>query len=159
MSFCELPDVLQDLVTDFAWKMPAKIIQGNIIDILTIKNFNLPMLFYKLYVFDRRTCRYINNPLVIYEPFWELKEVFNTFHIQELLYNLDFRKRNVKVAGSRHFWLQSFEEHYHNIVQFGMFYKMLLANGTCIWTPTYLRQLQHHSATHSPNYNPIPPRI
>ena len=148
MHFCALPDVLQDLVTDFAWKMSAKVIHKNVDDVLRIKSFDLPPLFFKVYIFDRRICKYITSPLLVYEPFWEMKELFNTFRIQELLYSLDFRKRNVKVAGSRYFWMGAFEEHYINLLQFGMFYKMLLSSGRNIWTPTYMKQLQNHGASH-----------
>ena len=74
MSFCALPDVLQDLVTDFAWKIPAKVIHKNVDDVLRIKSFELPPLFFKVYIFDRRICKYITSPLLVYEPFWEMNQ-------------------------------------------------------------------------------------
>ena len=38
--------------------------------------------------------------------------------------------------------------HYLNILQFGQFYKSLLASKQNIWTPTYNAQLKHGAATH-----------
>ena len=148
MSFPDLPVVLQDLVIDFAWKMHADVVRKNVDDILVIKNFNLPGLFLRGFLFDPRICKHVTSPLLVYTPFWEFKKLFNTFRIQELLYSLDFRKRIVRVAGTRYDWMNSFEEHYVNILQFGMFYKMLLASNKNIWTPTYQKQLQNHSASH-----------
>jgi len=135
--FRELPVVLQDMCTDFAWKIPFKVFDENIDELLCIKNLELPPLFYRPFLFYRSFGCYINSPLDIYVPFWSYHDLFDIFRVKELLYNLDFRKRSVKRGGSRWFWMNSFEEHYVNILQFGLFYKLLLASGQNIWTPTF----------------------
>jgi len=147
--FGDLPLVLQDICTDFAWRIPFKVVIENIDQLLRIKSFKLPPLFYQRCLFHRSYCCHISNPLFIYVPYFSYHELFNVFRIKELLYNLDFRKRIVKRAGSRWFWMNSFEHHYVNILEFGMFYKILLATGQNIWTPTYNMQLHSgHGATH-----------
>ena len=141
-TFADLPVVLQDLCTGFVWKLPYGLVKENLDALLLIKSIKLPPLFYRTRLFYRPFCCHIYNPLVIYVPFWSYHELFDIYGIKELLYNLDFRKRNVKSAGSRWFWMNSFGEHYMNIIQFGMFYKILLAGGQNIWTPTYNIQLE-----------------
>ena len=148
IRFSDLPVVLQDMCTDFAWKIPFGLVKENLDELLLIKSFKLPPVFYRSFLFHRSFCSHINSPLNIYIPFWSYHDLFDIFRIKELLYNLDFRKRTVKRGGSRWFWLNSFDEHYVNILQFGMFYKILLASGQNIWTPTYSLQLQSAGATH-----------
>lgn len=148
VTFRDLPVVLQDMCTDFAWKIPFEVVDQNLDELLLIKRLALPPMFYRMRMFHRPMCSHIYSPLDIYVPFWSYHELFNVYRIKELLYNLDFRKKYVKSAGSRYFWLNSFEEHYLNIMQFGMFYKILLACGQNIWTPTYNWQLRSGHATH-----------
>ena len=145
--FQDLPVVLQDLCVDFAWKTTYRNVKENIEELLLIKSFNLPPLFYKTYLFSTEHMYHMYSPLEIYEPLWCYLEMFDIFMINDLLCNLDFRKRSVKCAGSRYFWLDSFD-HYINILQFGQFYKSLLASKQNIWTPTYNAQLKHGAATH-----------
>lgn len=148
--FCDLPVVLQDLVTDFAWENPCQLVLDNIETLLEIKSYNLPPLFfqtqYRYVCTGARGCKstygiVMPNPLYEYVPFWKYIDLFNIFRIQHLMYNLDFRKRIVKRAGSRQFWMNSFD-HYKSILQFGLFYKILLASEMDVWTPTYKLQLK-----------------
>ena len=140
--FCDLPAVLQDLVTGFAWKTPFQLVLDNIECLLEIKSYDLPPLFFRgRFYSPYHVGKMQPNPLYEYSPFWPYKDLFNIYRIQSLMYNLDFRKRVVKRAGSREFWLNSFD-HYKSILQFGLFYKILLASGLNVWTPTYNMQLR-----------------
>ena len=147
-GFQDLPTVLQDLCIDFAWQTTYKLVTENIDELLMIKSFKLPPLFYRVRLFSTEHCRHMYSPLMIYKPFWSYREIFDVYMITDLLYNLDFRKRDVKQAGSRHFWVSSFDDHYVNILQFGAFYRSLLATGRDIWTPTYNSQMLNGGATH-----------
>lgn len=147
-EFHDLPVVLQDLCIAFAWKTTYKNVKVNIDELLLIKSFKLPTMFYKVFMFSSECCRHIYTPLQIYRPFWCYIEMFDICRLKELLYILDFRKRIVKRAGSRFYWMEAFDDHYLNILQFGMYYKLLLASNQNIWTPTYNRQLQNGAATH-----------
>lgn len=147
-GFQDLPSVLQDLCVGFAWKTTYKVVKENIGELLMIKSFNLPPLFYRTYLFSTEHCRHIYNPMDVYVPFWCYIEMFDIYRLRDLLCNLDFRKRSVKCAGPRHFWMRSFDNHYFSILQFGGFYKSLLESNQDIWTPTYNAQLKNGSATH-----------
>ena len=147
-GFQDLPSVLQDLCVGFAWKTTYKVVKENIGELLMIKSFNLPPLFYRTYLFSTEHCRHIYNPMDVYVPFWCYIEMFDICRLKELLYILDFRKRIVKRAGSRFYWMEAFDDHYLNILQFGMYYKLLLASNQNIWTHTYNRQLQNGAARH-----------
>ena len=147
--FRDLPVVLQNLCTDFAWETPFRLVTENLDVLLLIKSMNMPPMFFRPCLFHQSFCCHIHSPLEVYTPFWAYSELFNIYRIKELLYNLDFRKRNVKSAGTRFSWMNSFDKHYVNILYFGMFYKILLASGQNIWTPTYNQQLRTgQGATH-----------
>lgn len=136
-GFQGLPTVLQDLVTDFAWKTKFKDVEQNITQLLMIKKLSLPSVFYKTYLYSTENRCHMYNPLNVYLPFWRYNEMFDVNSLRELLYTLDFRKRAVKRFGSRHLWLQSFNDHYLNIIEFGIFYKLLLSSKENVYTPTF----------------------
>lgn len=140
-TFQDLPVDLQNLCADFAWKTTWSLSESNIDTLLLIKSFKLPPLFFRQFLFRSDHGHYCVSPIDKYYPTWSFLEIFDIYRIKELLYNLDFRRRLVKRAGSRWFWMKAFEVHYENILQFGMFYKLLVASGENIWTPTYNAEL------------------
>jgi len=148
MHFQELPTVLQDIVCDFAWQTEWEHVEANINQLFRIKEFDLPPIFFRPYIFYAENMRYELNPLHVYAPVFDLLSLFNRHRIHELLYKLDFRKRDVKCLGSRLRWMKLMDNDHESILQFGMFYKMLLSTRQNIWTPTYRYQLTHHTADH-----------
>ena len=148
MHFQQLPNVLQDMICDFAWKTEWEHVRLNLEHMFRIKKYNLPPIFFRPYIFCTEFGGYVPNPLLTYVPTFDLISLFNRHRIHELLYKLDFRKRDVKCLGSRWKWLQAMDESHENILQFGMFYKMLLSTRQNVWTPTYRCQLENHGADH-----------
>jgi len=148
MHFRQLPIVLQDIICQFAWKCKWKLVEANMEQLSAIKSFNIPPIFFRNMVLCANYTKYVVNPLDVYIPVFDLSCLFNKHRIHELLYKLDFRKRNVRCLGSRWSWIRAFDECYENILRFGMFYKMLLSTRENIWTPTYRNQLTDHGADH-----------
>ena len=140
MHFEQLPSVLQDMVCDFAWKTTWNGIRLNLEQLFLIKEYKLPPIFLRQMIFVVEYGGYVPTPLDIYRPIFDLSILFNQHRIHELLYKLDFRKRTVKCMGSRWKWIHAMEKSHENILQFSIFYRMLLGSQG-IWTPTYQHQL------------------
>ena len=135
--FDVLPTVLQDLVMFFAYKTTAEVVNKNLEVLCLIKAAKLPDFFFRFYVHDSNNFAYLPNPLNEYNPYFEYAKLFNTFRIKELLYCLDFRKSTVRSLGSRWHWFDLLDTDYEAVLSFGIYYKMLVASGFDIWTPTY----------------------
>ena len=148
MNFQKLPTVLQDMVCEFAWKTNWDHVRLNMEQLFRIKKYNMPPIFFRGLFFSAEYGCYLPNPLLTYTPIFNLISLFNKHRIHELLYKLDFRKRDVKCLGSRWEWVRAMDHSYENILQFGMFYKMLLASRKNIWTPTYRSQLEMSGPDH-----------
>ena len=145
--FTDLPDVLCDLCTVFAFGIPSEMMFENIKELLSFKYYNFPHKFFRPYVISTQHYQYVTNPLYIYTPFWEYANLFDENAVRTMLCNLDFRKRCVKQLGSRHEWFHSFSvpNAHENYVLCGLFYNSLIKSGVDIWTPTYHMQLKYGS--------------
>ena len=142
MSFGACPVVLQDLITLFAWKLPFEKVDRQLSAVLTIKDAKLPNMFFSRLLWNWRERRNMVNPVLVFCPVEDMSSIFNKFILLELLWCLDFRKRNVRAFGNRDFWRNSFGDHWQNIVTFGMFYNGLRASKRNIWTPTYNAEIK-----------------
>ena len=121
----------------FAYKTTAGLVNENLEVLCLIKKAKLPDFFFRFYVHDTHNFCYLASPLQEYSPYFDYVALFNTFRIKELLYNLDFRKSTVRSLGSRWHWCEVLATDYEAILRFGIYYKMLIASGLDIWTPTY----------------------
>ena len=144
-NFDDLPTVLQDLVMFFAYKTTAALVKENLEVLCLIKKTNLPAFFFHFYVQHPNSFCYVMSPLQEYSPYFEYLALFNTYRIKELLYCLDFRKSCVRSLGSRWHWFNVFDKDYESILNFGLYYKMLVASGLDIWTPTYDQERRNGS--------------
>ena len=142
MSFGDCPVVLQDLITLFAWKLPFEKVDRQLSAVLTIKDAKLPNMFFSRLLWNWRERRNIVNPVIVFCPVEDMSSIFNKYILLELLWCLDFRKRNVRAFGNRDFWRNSFCDHWQNIVTFGIFYNGLRASNQNIWTPTYTAEIK-----------------
>ena len=143
MSFATIPTDLQNLICDFAWKTNVGTVCRRLDAVLTLKTYRLPANFYHALVWSWIEMKFVNNPLVEFSPLGDFSSFFNQPLIRQILYTLDFRKRHVKMLGTRWNWLTSFDEHWSNIVQFGIFYSILKKTRHNIHTPTYTEELRN----------------
>ena len=142
---------LQDLVMSFAYGTGAggaKFVKKNVNTLCYIKSLALPRFFFQYYIPSWKKWGYVVNPMFEYSPCPLISDIFNMYHIKEVMYALDFRKRSVKALGSRFTWFEMMETHYDQVLNFGIFYKVLMASGGEIWTPTYSRQLKNGGHTY-----------
>ena len=142
MSFGTIPTDLQNLICLFAWKTNIDTVSSRLDAILVLKTYHLPANFYRALVWSWIETRFVTCPLVEFSPLGDFNSFFNTPLIKSILYTLDFRKRPVKMLGSRWDWLRSFDEHWSNFVQFGIFYSILQKTRRNIYPPTYDQELR-----------------
>ena len=145
-KFDLLPTDLQDIIMLFAYKTKTNIVKSNVEVLCLIGKVKLPQFFFKFYVRDPESFLYILSPLKEYTPFFDYVSLFHTYRIKELLYCLDFRRSCVRSLGTRWEWFSAIDENYESIIKFGLYYKMLIATGTNIWTPTYNAEREQGSA-------------
>ena len=143
MSFANIPRDLQDLVCKFAWKTSYDVVCERLDTVLVLKAFQLPANFYHALVWSWIEMKFVNNPLVEFSPLGDFSSFFNQPLIKQILYTLDFRKRAVKMLGTRWNWLESFDAHWSNLAQFGIFYRILRKTRHDIHTPTYTQELRN----------------
>ena len=143
--FRDLPDVLCDLCTVFAFGIPSDMMFENIHELLSFKIYCFPDTFFRSHVISTHVYEYVPNPLFEYSPFWEYTSLFNENAVRTMLCNLDFRKRCVKRLGTRLDWFHSFSvpNAHENYVLCGIFYNSLVRSGLDVWTPTYHMQLKY----------------
>ena len=143
MSFSAIPKELQNLICLFAWKTDIDTVCRRVDAILVLKTYHLPANFYRAMVWSWIDMRFVVCPLVKFCPIEDFNSFFNVPLIKNILYTLDFRKRPVKMLGSRWDWLRAFDEHWSNFVQFGIFYSVLQKTRRNIYTPTYGQELRN----------------
>jgi len=144
--FDALPTDLQDLILLFAFNQRTAVVRANVNVLCLIGKAPLPKFFYRIYVRDPETFLYITTPLKEYVPYFDYVGLFHSYRIKELLYCLDFRRTCVRSLGSRFDWFMSLDNDYQTIINFGLYYKMLIASGNNIWTPTYNLEKENGSA-------------
>ena len=77
MSFGDCPVVLQDLITLFAWELPFEKVDRQLSAVLTIKDANLPNMFFSRLLWNWRERRNIANPVLIFCPVEDMGAIFN----------------------------------------------------------------------------------
>ena len=128
MNFQQLPTVLQDMVCDFGWKTDWNVVRLDLELIFRIKTYSLPPIFLRNVIYAPEYGVYIQSPLHEYSPLACKLSLFNRHRIRELLYKLDFRKKEVKCLGSRWSWIHAIDASVENILQLGVFYQILLTS-------------------------------
>lgn len=142
MKITNIPEDLQNLICDFAWKKTIREVQYCLDIVLVIKSHRLPANFYHCVVWSWIESKFVPLPLVEFSPIPEFGEYFNLARIQQILFELDFRKRRVRTCGNRAIWIQNMNDHWSFVVQFGLFLKILKKGGQNPWCPTYRAEIK-----------------
>ena len=131
-----LPDVLQDLVLDFAFNLPKHDVLESLEVILGIIDMNLPFFFFRESIWSWHYARFLPNPVYSFMPIHYYNGVYSELFDDDalccLLLGLDFRRRNVKMFGSRQRWLDRIIRCWRCVEPFAAFFKMLLRSKTPI---------------------------
>ena len=101
MRIRALPLVLQDLVTEFAWGKSAHETFLLACIAAEVNHWNIPDVFIRLHYFDWKGMCERQSPLKVFNACLDPSEWFRDDVCFLLLHMLDFRKKSVKVDGSR----------------------------------------------------------
>ena len=131
-----LPDVLQDLVIDFAFNLPKDDVLESLYVVLGIIDMDLPFFFMRESIWSWHYARFLPNPVYSFMPIHYYNgtyaELFDEDALCCLLLGLDFRRRNVKMFGSRQRWLDRIVTCWRSVEPLSAFFKMLLRSKTPI---------------------------
>jgi len=142
MRIRALPLVLQDLVTEFAWGKSAHETFLLACIAAEVNHWNIPDVFIRLHYFDWKGMCERQSPLKVFNACLDPSEWFRDDVCFLLLHMLDFRKKSVKVDGSRRTWMRRLRDDWTNIVAFSDFYLRLVCDESN-WKACGYRTLQH----------------
>ena len=129
--FAALPNVLQDLVVQFAFKINKKEMESDLNTIFEIKQWRLHPCFLRHRVFLSDSWSFENNPLETYFPLEMMSSMYALFDmciVYDILERLDFRKKDVRCMGTRIQWMESLEMHWEFIGLFSFFFNQITPN-------------------------------
>ena len=113
MKFSALPLDLQDLVIVFCFGIRYEELKCDLQIISEINKWRLPPSILPRTIFCPETYHYELHPTIMYRPLAHFSSklwLFNMLRIREVLDRLDFRKREVRVMGSRWVWLANLHD-------------------------------------------------
>ena len=125
-----LPDVLEQLVLDFAFNLPKQAICDSLDIILSSVEIDLPFFFFRPKIWSWEFAKFLPNPVFVFMPIEYYNglysELFDDDALYCLLLALDFRRKNVKMFGSRQRWLDRIVNSWRCVEPFAAYYKMLM---------------------------------
>ena len=141
MGFEELPTDLKNLVCGFAYAQNWSKTKSSLQTCEKIASYNISPVFLRLQMWSWAYCAFLPNPLNVFEPICQYtgrwSDMVDWHAVNELMHRLDFRRRIVRMGGTRRQWFRKFKENWLNIVQFDTFYRVMLHSGVKCFKPTY----------------------
>ena len=132
----ELPDVLQDLVLQFAFNLPKRDVKMSLNIMLDIIDMQLPFFFFREKIWSWHYHCWMPNPILEFMPIeyynGRFADMFDDDAMFCLLLGLDFRRKNVKLFGSRQTWLDRIVSSWRCVEPLAAYYRMLLRSPTPI---------------------------
>ena len=129
-----LPLVLQEMVMDFAFNIPMHAVLKSLQTVLCIIEMNLPFFFFREKIWSWHYNMFLPNPVFSFMPIeyynGRFCELFDDDALYCLLLALDFRRKNVKMFGSRQRWLDRIVNSWRCVEPFAAYYKMLMRSNT-----------------------------
>ena len=136
VKLCSLPDVLQDLVLQFAFNLPKDQVLGSLQIILDIIDMQLPLFFFREKIWSWNCKHFLPNPVFSFLPIeyynGRFCELFDDDAMFCLLLGLDFRRRNVRMFGSRQKWLNRIVTSWRCVEPLAAYFRMLMRTRTPI---------------------------
>ena len=136
VNFSVLPSVLQDLVLDFAFNLPKTDVLESLDVILSIIDMDLPFFFFRESIWSWHYNKFLPNPVFSFMPIHYYNGIYSELFDDDalccLLLGLDFRRRNVRMFGSRQRWLDRIIQCWRCVEPFAAYFKMLLRSKTPI---------------------------
>ena len=136
VKLCSLPDDLQDIVLFFAFNMPKSQVLTSLRIVLDIQDMRLPFFFFRHKIWSWHYNVFLPNPVYTFMPIEYYNgrccELFDDDAMYCLLLGLDFRRKNVKLFGSRQTWRDRIVTSWRCVEPLAAFYRMLLRTRTPI---------------------------
>ena len=105
----ELPPDLQNIVCLFAYNTTLGCVKRSLALYLVIRSMHLPFFFYKRRIWCWHERKFIKNPMTEFVPIetvgGKISELFDDDGFYCFLLALDFRRKKVRMFGSREKWL------------------------------------------------------
>lgn len=147
--FRELPTVLVDLITDFAWAMSFDDVFIRACIAVEVNNWQLPEMFIRKHRTDWTLLGNHQSPLRIFSPRFTPDSWFRFDMVYMLLDMLDFRRKDVREHGDRESWVRRMQTDWTNIHSFNKFYmKMICTEAN--WKKYGLRDVCGYDYTPTP---------
>ena len=155
MRFENCPEVLKDLITEFAYGTKWKLTSENLETCLTVRKLDISPMFLRQSMWSWEFCTFLPNPCRVFMPIkvytgrWS--DMIDWHAVNELLFRLDFRRNTVSVGGTRQKWFEKFRENWLSIKLFDYFVTFLLSTNAKCFKPTYaVQRADGLSGTNSP---------
>ena len=141
MSFVQLPKVLKNVVCEFAfvcnWCETEKSLQM----CETIASLDISPVFLRVKMWSWSYAMFVPSILYVFEPICRFTgrwgDIIDWHAVNELLYRLDYRRRLVRVGGTRHQWFERFKENWLNVCLFDSFYRLMMNSSIQCFKPTF----------------------
>ena len=155
MGFDALPLDLKNIVSDFAYSVSWLHMVRDLKMCEIVQEMDISGVYLRHDMWSTRYGSHRPNPLRCFEPICNYtglwKDIIDWHAVKELLYRLDFRRKFVKVGGTRAEWFGKFQRNWLSIGTFDSFYRFLLCTRVpCfkpLWRPVGFSCL---SSWHSP---------
>ena len=128
MSLKDLPLVLRDLITMFAWGKNSH--ESFLIACIAseVNHWSIPQVFIRRHHFDWQEMRSAVSPLQVFNASISPEDWFREDICFQLLQMLDFRRRTVRSQGNRRRWMRRLSDDWTTIVAFSEFYSGLMSD-------------------------------
>ena len=126
--FKDLGEDLANIVCDFAFKSSYSDVFYSLKSYLEIKCFKVPRRLLRDRIFSPKYLRFVDNPLVVFNPvscFESYRSIFDWNEVYSRLWQLDFRRAVVRACGSRGRWHLRLTLSWTSILEFVIYYKAL----------------------------------
>jgi len=141
MSFNKLPKVLKNVVCDFAFTCNWQETESCLQMCEQIASYKISPVFLRLQMWSWTYGTFMPSPLRVFEPISRFtgrwSDMIDWHAVNELLWRLDYRRRLVRVGGTRHAWFTKFRENWLNVRLFDSFYRVMLHSPLPCFKPTY----------------------
>ena len=144
MSFPKLPKVLKNVVTEFAFDCGWAETNRNLQMCEKIALCHISPVFLRPKMWSWKFREFLPSPLVVFRPIRQLtgrwSDMIDWHAVNELLYRLDYRRKLVKLGGTRNEWFDMFKKNWLNVRVFDAFYRIMLQAPFACFKPTFERQ-------------------
>ena len=126
----ELPSVLQNIVCMYAYNTTLAGVKTSLALYRVVKSMHLPFFFFKSQIWCWDAREFIKSPMKAFVPIetigGSIAELFDDDGMYCFLLALDFRRKKVKMFGSRERWLHRLASNWCTVEPFAAYYRMLL---------------------------------